>query len=361
MPKQAVKLIGLSVIVAAALPLAGCDVDLNYLLSSALEQSAMSRRSVPLEDAIAGGKLTEEEVAKLELILEVREYARDVIGLDVGRNYERFYDSGGEAVAFNVSASPKDAFEPYIWRVPVVGVVPGLGFLDRVLAEREAQELADAGLDVFMYEVDAYSLLGFTSDLVLAPMLERSNISIAGTIFHELLHGTIWRRGDADFDESLATFVGRTAAMEFFAVRYPEQPELVQQAAEYFEDGDYFADAMLVLYEELAAYYGRTDLSSAEKIEGRQAVFDAGGVRFNDEVLPAMNHAERYEWATSITANNAWMLAIRRYHLDLEVFGQVHEATGGDWEATLSLFSAAARSSDPYGYLRAWLADGEVE
>ena len=355
MPKRTVKLIGPSAILVAVWLLAGCDVDLNYILSSALEQSAMSRHAVPLEEAIAEGDLTDEQVAKLELIIDAREYARSVIGLDVGRNYERFYDSDGEAVAFNVSASPKDAFDPYIWRVPVVGAVPGLGFLDRALAEREARKRADEGLDVFMFEVDAYSLLGFTSDLVLAPMLERSNISIAETIFHELLHGTIWRRGDADFDESLATFVGRTAALEFFAVHYPEQPELVQEAAEYFEDADCFSDAMLALYEELDGYYGRTDLSSAEKIEGRQAVFDAGGLRFQDEVLPLMNRPERYEWATSITANNAWMLAIRRYHLDLDVFGQVHSATGGDWGATLDVFGAAARDSDPYGYLRRWL------
>ena len=76
----------------------------------------------------------EEQVAKLELILDTREYARDVMGLTLGSDYEKFYDSGGDAVMFNVSACRRDAFEPRQWTFPIVGTVPYLGFFNRPAA-----------------------------------------------------------------------------------------------------------------------------------------------------------------------------------------------------------------------------------
>jgi len=76
----------------------GCGLDLNYLLPLAGGEINVLLRSVPLGQAIQSGKLTEEQVAKLELILDTREYAHVVMGLTLGSDYEKFYDSGGEPV-----------------------------------------------------------------------------------------------------------------------------------------------------------------------------------------------------------------------------------------------------------------------
>jgi predicted aminopeptidase len=255
---------------------------------------------------------------------------------------------------FNVSACRRDSFEPRQWTFPIVGTVPYLGYFDQSASEAAQQSLEAAGYDVFRYEVDAYSGAGYFPSVILSPMLERSDISLANTVFHELLHGTIWRPSAVSFNESLATFFGRRGVVSYFADRYPDRPDLIEEALETFEDSDRFADFMLTLFEALNAFY-ESDLSSEDKIAGREAVYQAGRDRFAAEVQPLMHHPERYDWVASLPANNAYMMGVRRYNLDLDVFEEVLAATGSDWHASVAVFRAAAAQSDPYAYLREWL------
>lgn len=336
----------------------GCGLDLSYLLPLAAGEINVLLRSVPLRQAIQSAGLAEEQVAKLELILDTREYARDVMGLTLGSDYEKFYDSGGDAVMFNVSACRRDAFEPRQWTFPIVGTVPYLGFFSRSAADAKVLELEEAGYDVFMYEVDAYSGAGYFPSVVLSPMLDRSDISLADTVFHELLHGNIWRPNDVSFNESLATFFGRTGAVKYFADRFPDQPELIQDAIETFEDRDRFSDFMLTLFNELDSYYA-SDFTSEEKIVGREAVYQAGRDRFAAEIQPLMHRPERYDWVASLPTDNAYMMGVRRYNLDLDVFENVFTATGEDWAASVAIFRAAAAHSDPYAYLQELLASSQ--
>ena len=344
-------------VLAVGLSAIGCGVDWSYVLPAAAGQIRLLSESIPISQAIAGGDLTEEQVAKLELIRDVRVYARDVLGLEVANNYTRFYDSHGEPVAFNISASRKDRFEPTTWTFPIVGTMPYLGYFDAAAANAEYEELSAQGLDVFMYEIDAYSGLEYFANPVLSPMLERNEIGLAETVIHELLHATVWRPSDTTFNESLATFYGRTGAVEYFASEFSDRPDLVQDAEERFEDADRYSDFALSLYQELDAFYS-SDLASADKIVGREAVYQDGRDRFAAEVQPLMNQPERYEWVAVLPTNNAWMLGVRRYNLDLDVFEQVLEAAGRDWAEALQQFRSAAAAADPYSYLEQWLESG---
>lgn len=334
---------------------AGCGVDFAYLAPAVVGQLDLLQQAVPVADALASGTLTDEQVAKLELIQDVRLFAQDVIGLNAADNYTMFYDSHGEPVAYNVSASRKDAFAPMIWNFPIVGNVPYLGYFELASAERKRRELAARDLDVFIYPVDAYSGLGFYPNPILSPMLERDDIGLVDTVVHELLHNTVWRENDTPFNESLATFFGRTGALAYFAARHPTEPDRIQQAVDTFADSDRYNAFALELFNELDAYYA-AGRSSAEKVAGRAALFEAGRSRFVTEVLPLMNDPDSYRWVEEFgfPVNNAWMLGIRRYNLDLAVFQQVFDAVGGDWSAALELFHRAAASSDPYAFLRAW-------
>jgi predicted aminopeptidase len=178
-------------------------------------------------------------------------------------------------------------------------------------------------------------------------------------VFHELLHGTIWRPNDVTFNESLATFVGRTAAIEYTADRYPEQPELVQNAIDQFEDVDRFSDFMSTVFNDLDGFYS-SELTTEAKIAGREAVYQAARDRFAAEVQSLMNDPDAYEWVRNLPTNNAWLLGVRRYNLDLDVFQDLFTTTGEDWTVSLQLFRAAVAEPDPYAYLRTWLttADG---
>lgn len=364
---QRIRLVARSSVVAVTLRIfllggialgGGCGIDFAYLVPAAVGQIRLLLSSVPIAEAIERGRLSEAQFAKLEMIQDVRAYARDVMELNVGNNFTEFYDSGGSPVAFNVSACRKDVFEPRLWWFPIVGTVPYLGFFNRAAAEAKFDKLAEDGLDVFMYEIDAYSGIGLIPNIILSPMLERSETSIVQTVFHELLHSTIWRKNDTSFNESLATFYGRAGAVSFLTNRYPDQPGVVREAIERFEDVDRYTDFILSLFDELDSFY-LSALSTEEKIAEREAIYQAGRERFAAEVQPLMNQPERYGWVRTLPANNAWMLGVQRYNLELDVFERVFAAVAEDWLGALEIFRDAASRSDPYGYLRAWLNSSE--
>ena len=299
----------------------GCGVDFAYLIPAATGQLDIIFNAVPIDDAIATGDLSDETVQKLRLVQDVRDFARDTIGLNAGQHYTTFYDAHGEAVAYNLSASRKDRFQPFIWTFPFVGSVPYLGFFDADAVFARRDELVAEGYDVFIYEIDAYYALGIYPNPVLSPMLKRSEESLIDTVIHELVHATIIRLDDTPFNESLATYIGRTGAVEYLDDRFADQPERRAIAIARFEDSDRYAAFILSLYNDLDAYY-TSDLSSAAKIAGRAAVYEAGRERFAAEVLPQMNLPDNYSWVESLPVNNAFMLGVRRYNLDLDAFRQ---------------------------------------
>lgn len=353
--RSVVGIVRIIILLVATMLASGCGIDFAYLLPAAAGQFNLIVKSVPIDKAIVSGQLTEEQITKLKLIQDVRNYARDVMGLNVANNYTTFFDSKGQPVAYNVSAARKDVLEPRTWWFPIVGTVPYLGFFDSNLADAKFNELRAQGLDVFKYEIEAYSGIGFIPNIVFSPILKRSELAITDTIFHELLHSTIWRKDDTSFNESLATFYGRAGALRFMTDRYPDQPEIIQNAIDRFEDVDRYTDFMLTVFNELGAFYA-SDLSAEQKIEGRGIVFQAGRDRFAQEVQPLMNRPDRYDWVQDIPDNNARMLGIQRYNLDLDIFEQVFAATGEDWLAVREVFLKAADNSDPYSYLRDWLS-----
>jgi len=341
---------------AALVPVAGCGVDVGYVLSVAGGQIDILTHSVPISEAIHSGTLSPEEIEKLRLLQDARRFAREDIGLNTSDNYTLFYDTDGEPVAYNVSASVRWAFVAKRWTFPIVGTVPYLGYFDRDQAILKVRELRQQGYDVFWYALDAYSTLDFLPNPVFSQMLRRSDLSLIETVLHELLHSTVWHSSDTTFNESLATFVGRTGAMDYLAARYPDEPERIESASQWYEDTDRYNAFLLDLYAELDTFYtGEEDRSA--KINGREAMYQAGRDRFAAEVLPQMNRPENFEWAANLPTNNAWLLANVRYNTDLDVFLRVHQAVGADWAASLAVFHAAARASDPYAYLQAWLAD----
>jgi len=335
-------------------PLLNC-VDLGYLLPALIGQLDLIARSVPIKDAIEDGTLSAEQRSKLMLIEDVRGFARNHIGLHVRDNYTLFFDAGDKPVAYNISASRKDALEPHEWWFPVVGFVPYLGFFNLEAAEARTEMLEAQGYDVYRYEIDAYSLASFFPNPVLSPMLERRDIDLVATVIHELLHSTVWS-GDVSFNESLASWVGRTGALQYYADRHPQDPQQQQRVIDFFEDEDRLTEFMFGLLDELEEFYASA-LSSEEKIIGREAIYQASRDRFAQQVLPEMHFPELFDWVQDMPTNNAYVLGFQRYNLDLDLFEAVFMATAGNWSETLEVFrNAAAAGRDPHSVLETWLS-----
>lgn len=343
----------LALIPLLALPF-GCDTDWGYALSAVAGQFELIQHTVPIDAAIESGDLSDQQRDKLRLIRDVRAYAQTRVRLYVENYYTSFYDAGDGPVAVNVSASRRDRFEPRLWSFPFVGDLPYLGFFDPEAARRRADELEAQGWDTHSYEIDAYSLGTFIENPVLSPVLRREEYELVELVLHELAHATIGRPGDTPFNESLATFVGRAAARQYYAERLGHEPDRVLAATEGFEDIDRFFAFALDLFAELDAFY-RSNGTSEAKLAGRGAIFQAARDRFVADIQPAMHAPDRFDWVPDLPTNNAFMLGIQRYHDRLDVFEAVLQAASGNWPTAIGVYrAAAAHDGDPHAYLRDW-------
>jgi predicted aminopeptidase len=351
-------LFGVLGLVGSIAPGGGCGLDIGYAVPAVFGQLNVLLNARPVDEVLASDRLTAEQRSKVELVVDVRTFAHDHIGLTVDNSYVQYFDAGDRPVAYNISAARRDAFEPLTWTFPFVGTVPQLGYFDRWLLDAKVAELSNLGYDVFAYELDAYYLGPFLPNPITSTLLQRDEVDLVSTVIHELTHATVGRASnaaaDANFNESMATFVGQTGAVEYYQDRFPSDAARVQSARDRFEDEARYASFIDELYAELSAFYG-SDRTSAEKIAGREALFEAARTRFADEVQALMHDPSRYDFAQELPANNAYMLLQHRYNLSLDAFDAVYQATGGRWPQTLSVFrEAAATAGDPFAYLGAW-------
>jgi predicted aminopeptidase len=320
-----------------------------YYLNQAKGQLDIVFNSRPIEDVYGDPGLTEARARKLDLVAASRRFAEERLGFRPSDNYTTYFDTGRRAVTHVVSACKSDAFVPYLWWFPIVGSLPYKGYFDREDAEAEAASLREDGWDVTVGESTAYSTLGWFRDPVFSSMLSMSEASLASTVIHELVHGTIYVTDHADFNESLATFVGREGALQLLEERYgPESPR-VGEARARFEDerllDGFFAD----LFHRLGSLYA-SDRPAEEKMTLRQGIFEGAreelkllGSRFKSNVSRRLHEME---------LNNAVVVAQHRYGRYNE-FRRVFERVRNSWPAFFAAVSAAASSGNPLGAVEA--------
>ncbi|MCB9852368.1 MAG: aminopeptidase [Phycisphaerales bacterium] len=339
----------------------GCGFDVCYALHAIGGQAGILFGAIPVADAIADVDTSTSTREGLEMVVDLREFARDDIRLNVDTSFESFYDSHGEPVAFSVSALRRDALEPQLWEFPFFGAVPFLNYFDRGSADFKVAELEFWGFDAFLYELDAYSLAVLPNP-VLSPMLERDEIDLATLVFHELTHRTIGRADDGTdldsrYNESVATFVGRRAAQQYFEARDGSGSARAAAAAARYADDDVVTEFMQDFADRLGAMYD-ADLSSDEKLALKSMMFDEARSSFTTQISPMLEYPERYGLLQNMPENNAFVLLYQRYNEQQMLFNDVFEATGGQWGTTVRVFQqAAATAGDPFEYLKAWLAD----
>lgn len=345
-------------IVLSFAALAGCTSaeawSWNYAFGAVVGELDYLSRAVPIEQGLDDPDLTQDQKDRLAFVIQARDYAEHVIGLNVGDSFRNFVNLRGEALAWNLSVSRKDAIEAYTWNLPLVGRMPYLGFFvyEEAIAERD--RLIAEGYDTLLYELDAFSTLGLMPDPVASTLLDRSLPSLADTVVHELLHNTIWNPSQTVFNESLATFVGRRGSLDFLAFQFGSDSPLLTDAVSLQHDGDLVNAFLRQMEADVQALYAQ-DLPAEDKVTQREAIFEAARQRFKSEVQPTLRDPNRYGVYGTLNYNNAFLLVNVRYNSSLDLFERVHEAAGRDWAQSVDVFRQAAATSDPYGFLRDYL------
>ena len=204
-----------ALLLAAVLLLNGCG--LGHLWHLAKGQADLLRQRRPVHEALQDARLSGAQRDKIRLVLKVRAFGIERLGLHDSATYTTFVHLDRPFVSYNLTASPVDAIEPYVWRYPVVGRMPYQGFFSKDSALAAQRELQQRGYDTYLRGIRAYSTLGYFADPILSSMLSYPDGALIETVLHEMLHQTVWIKGHVSFNESLASFVGQKGAEAYLA------------------------------------------------------------------------------------------------------------------------------------------------
>lgn len=330
----------------AALVASSCASDYpRYLLRATIEEGRILWRRQPIEGLLAG-PLDDDTRAKLQLTLEVRRFALEDLGLDVGGSYLSLARVDQGQVVHVVSAAPRDRLVAYTWWFPIVGNVPYRGYFERADADALAADLEARGYDTYVRPSVAFSTLGWFDDPLLSNLLRLDAVQLADTVLHELSHNTIYLAGQAAFNESFANFIGHRGAIAFFASRGDTAD--AETARQRWQDTLDFSIFIGEQLEQLDAAYARGVDPAL-----REMLFEEMRRQFAKQSW----RTTQYSSFAEAPLNNAILVQKRVYADDLGIFERSFERHGGDLRRTILWVSEQARrGDDAFAALRQALA-----
>jgi len=341
-------------IVILAGSLSACNEELRYLLQQAPGQIAILLHRDKIAKILEDPNLDPEARRKLELVLDVKRYAEDRIGLVHNQNYSVYTKIDREAVVYTLSACPPLSFQAKTWKFPVVGEAPYLGFFKKADGEKKKARLEAEGYDVYLRPAGAYSMLGIASDPIYSPLLKLNDAELANLVVHELSHATIWVPGQVEFNESVALFIGNQGSLEYLVQRFGADADPVRYALGANEDDKTFSVFLRGLYRELDQLY-QSDLSDAGKLKRKAEIIAAARQNFRDQILPSMQTDDYRRFPESVI-NNASILQRKLYYKDVSLYYRVFDAHHQDLRATVDFFKEIAKpGGDVEAAVRQWL------
>jgi predicted aminopeptidase len=339
LPRSLARWLAALIVALAALSSSGC-----YYAHLARGQARILLARQSIADLLAADGTAPELAERLRLAGSVRGYA-EKLGLDVGQQYTSYVDWPGDRVVTTIVATRPGEIEARGFWFPLIGRVPYKGFFDEARAEREAQQLADDGLDTCLVPVVAYSTLGWMADPLTAPLARSPRL--AETLIHELVHATVFVASQPDFNEGLATFVGQEGVIRFIAERDGDDAAL-RERLRVAEDRR-IAAALESFRAEVGELYAKSP-PGADRDAARQALeADAR------EAIRALPLATRDPDAVSrvVRLNDACQALVGTYQGDLPQYEAVLEALGGDLGSFITRARKAADAPDPRAALLA--------
>ncbi|MEE9167852.1 MAG: aminopeptidase [Candidatus Neomarinimicrobiota bacterium] len=282
----------------------------------------------PVEEVLRESQLSHQEQLKIQLIIDVKSFAVDHLGLDGGDSYSSYVNIDGPYVSYALSAAPKDALESYLWHFPIIGELPYKGFFRKDYALRREKRLARKGYDTYLRGISAFSTLGYFDDPIVSCMLRYDDSDLVETVIHELLHRTVWVKGNVNFNENLANFVAEKGTLAYLVRRYGESSPESRHYRDVLADTRLFEKQIEVLTTQLETMYGES-ISREEKVRRREEFFEQAKADYAPILLQMKT--ERYKgFFERHTMNNALLLSYRRYHRDTSFFEKALEGDGAD-------------------------------
>ncbi len=336
-------------VVLFALTPTGC-----YLSRAGWEEAKILGRRRPIATLVGDSAVDGATRAKLQLVLQAREYARFTLGLDVGDSFTTYSPLERDTLVLLVSAAHRDRLEAYTWWFPIVGRVPYKGFFDFDEARALGERLRRDGLDVYLRPASAFSTLGWFNDPLLSTTLAADSLDLVNTVIHEVTHNSYYGAGQAEFNESFANFVGARGAEAFF--RAKGETDSGDEVARRGEDEKRLATFWGGLYRSLDSAFAAHPASRDARLEARDTVY-ARARRTLVTVLGPQLQTIPAQYAERVVLDNAALMARRVYLTDLELFDRAYAREDSSLRRTIGRVIELARGAkgDPFAALQAWV------
>lgn len=299
-----------------------------YLLGQGLAMWKLRRGMTDISILLQKEDLDPETRQFFALLEEIRDYAMNELGLEDTDNYLSYIRTDKTYLVDVVSAVRKDSLQRYEKWYPIVGPVFYRGYFDRRGAEKFAAHLRRKDYDVYIRKVGAYSSLGLLTDPVYSYMKNYSEDRLADMIIHEMVHATIWLPGYNQFNEEIATFIGREGAKEFVRTKYGKNSPLLESMDKLRQDSDTFNRLMMEVYDELAKTYAKTP-NRMDRLRLKKEIISRTKESFLRDydrlfLTPAYASMADEEW------NHAFIDLFIQYGGDLAAYTRIHETLGGE-------------------------------
>ncbi len=328
-------------------PLQGCS--LPYLFHVAAGQMRLIEKRKDVSEILNDPEFSEKKKDKLRFISEVRNFAIQKLHLTAHDNYTQYVELDRDSVAYNLVVCPKDTLTPKGFWFPFVGDIHYLGFFNTPYALEMKSEFDEEGYDTHLRGVSAYSTLGWFSDPIFSSMMGYPENVLANLIIHELTHGTIYKKGDTEFNEGVSTFVGNQGSIQFLIQKFGEGSTLHVAAQRDQADDIVFSNFIQNAKRKLTQFYEK-QLSSEERIVGRERIFEQIKKDFLD--IKKKFKTTNYDFFEKMNLNNAVIVGFGQYYGGLDIFEKVWILQRRDFQKTLQIFKEAAEAQDSFEYLK---------
>lgn len=300
--------------------ISGCS-NVSYLSQATVGHLRIMHSRVPIERVLNTDHLTIEKKNKLKLVLEVRAYAGEELGLPKNKSYTLYSETRGKYLGWNVYAAPKFSVEPITWCFPIAGCVVYRGYFSKKKALAFARKMEEKDRDIFIVPFTGYSTLGWYDDPVLSSQLRLDTIHLAGLVIHELAHQKFYVPGDSRFNEAFAVTVERAGVLRW--LRSTGRDALITEASGIWDKEDVMATESLKARAQLIdLYMSESNVESLEQkkisiFRDLEASLHRAGIG-----LPRMNGEES-------ELNNAYLVPIDTYYSLVPEFQGMLDSLGG--------------------------------
>ena len=307
--------------------LAGCET-LSFYGQLASGQLDILRKREPVERLLKDSSIDRGLRQQLAKIKDIQAFASLELGLNPEGSFTTYVDLNRDYALWNVYAAEAYAVHPVNRCYPLAGCVPYRGYFSKELALDYARRMSkERGLETYVGGVSAYSTLGWFKDPILSTFIYWEDQELASLIIHELLHQRIWLKGDAQFNEGLASFVGNTAA-----IIWSQKHGRGQENQRFLESQKHwrlFRQFVVMAREYLQIQFLASEDSSELSVIKSKAMRNIRDcyLELNTKVFDG-----RYEkFVLGDQFNNAFIASIGVYESDYLAYKRLFDSSGHEW------------------------------